>query len=149
MRIYHYLIATCLGSGFFPVAPGTVGSVVGVVIFWFLPVRPDLQLFLIVLFFLLGAWSAGKVEREKGEDPGLVNVDELVGQWITLLLIAHRWQLYLAGFFLFRLFDIWKPFPVRQMEKVRGGWGIMLDDVVAGVYGLLILQLIAQTGVLP
>ncbi len=149
MRIYHYLIATCLGTGFIPIAPGTMGSIVALAVFWFLPVHFGLQMGLIIVFFFLGVWSSGQVEKEKGNDPGLVNIDEVVGQWITLLMVGHHWLLYLIGFGLFRLFDIWKPFPIDRTQKIRGGWGIMVDDVLAGIYALIVIKIIVTAGVLP
>jgi phosphatidylglycerophosphatase A len=91
--------------------------------------------------FALGVWAAGRAEEFFGRvDPGQVVIDEVVGQMVTLL--AHpraSWTWLLAGFLLFRVFDVIKPFPARRAEHIHGGWGIMLDDVVAGVYGLLVL----------
>ncbi len=147
MRFYHYIIATVFGSGFSPIAPGTVGSIAGALIFWFIPLNFILQIFLALLFFFAGVWSSSFVEREKGKDPGLVNIDEVVGQWIALLLIPHRWPLYLAAFVLFRLFDIWKPWPIDRLQDLKSGWGIMIDDVLAGIYALIILQFLIYTGV--
>lgn len=88
-----------------------------------------------------GIWASGVVARECGlKDPQLVVVDEVLGTWLTLAGATHiNWLSLALGFGLFRLFDIWKPFPVRQTEKLPGGAGIVLDDMVAGVYGALVL----------
>jgi len=95
------------------------------------------------LLALPAVWSAGVAARDAGvEDPGFVVVDEVLGQWITLAgAAAYNWKSYLAAFALFRLFDIWKPFPVRQLEALPGGLGINADDAMAGLYAALVLFL--------
>jgi phosphatidylglycerophosphatase A len=92
----------------------------------------------------LGVWAAGEAEEFFGRtDPGQVVVDEVVGQMLTFLLLPHAtWKWLVGGFLLFRAFDIVKPFPARQAERIPRGWGIMLDDVVAGLYGLAVLAVI-------
>lgn len=143
-------IATVAGAGYFPVAPGTIGSTVGVGIaagFEVLPFahawREALLGLTAGLIFFLGVWAAGESEKFFGRvDPRHVVIDEVVGQMITFLLVSHlSWKLLLAGFGLFRLVDVTKPFPARRAERLPGGWGIMVDDVVAGAYsmGMLVL----------
>lgn len=138
-------VATVAGVGYFPVLPGTVGSIVGVGIVAALDAIPfattgrDITLILAaMLIFLVGVWAAGQSEKIFGRtDPSLVVIDEVVGQMVTFLLVPHAsWKLLLAGLGLFRFFDIIKPFPVGRAERLPGGWGIMLDDVLAGVYAL-------------
>lgn len=138
------MIATTAGTGYFPIAPGTVGSAVAVVVLWFIyPIHQWLLIGLFVLFYLVGIWASGVTARlYNAKDPGLVNWDEFLGQWIALFALPHIWWVYAAGFFLFRLFDIWKPAPVSTAERLKSGTGIMTDDVVAGVYANLVLQLI-------
>jgi len=141
-------IATGLGSGYFPVAPGTAGSAVGlalVIAFRQAPLEP-LRLAVCLtaftgLLFVLGVWSAGKAEKVFGRvDPGQVVIDEVAGQIITFVATPRiTWIGLIAGFILFRAFDIVKPFPARRAERFSGGWGIMLDDVVAGLYSLIVL----------
>ena len=99
---------------------------------------------LIILFTLLGAWSSTVAERYWGEDPSRVVIDEVVGQWITLLAVpaVFSWWHVLAAFVLFRFFDIVKPLGVRKMENFKSGWGIMADDILAGCYGAIILYLV-------
>ncbi len=94
--------------------------------------------------FALGVWAAGEAEKFFGRtDPGQVVVDEVVGQMLTFLLLPHAtWKWLVGGFLLFRAFDIVKPFPARQAERIPRGWGIMLDDVVAGLYSLAVLAVI-------
>jgi len=94
------------------------------------------------LLFAVGVWAAGEAEKFFGRtDPGAVVIDEVVGQMITFLLLPHAtWKWLLAGFVLFRVFDVIKPFPARQAEQLPRGWGIMIDDVAAGLYGLGVLS---------
>lgn len=138
------LLATVGGAGYLPVAPGTWGSAAGVLLvaavrMGGVPVRLEIAALLVVL--AIGVWSAGVTGRLMGdEDPGPVVIDEVVGQWITLLWLPLTWQTVLLGFLLFRVFDIVKPFPARQCEQLPGGWGVMFDDVMAGIYGQLVLR---------
>lgn len=144
-------IATVGGAGYFPIAPGTAGSLVGVAVvagLGQLPLDRTTAIAVLavasVVFFALGVWAAGEAEKFFDRtDPGQVVVDEVVGQMMTFLLLPHAtWKWLLGGFLLFRAFDIVKPFPARQAERFPRGWGIMLDDVVAGVYGLSVLAVI-------
>jgi phosphatidylglycerophosphatase A len=135
-------IATAAGLGFAPVAPGTVGAAAGVV--YHLATRhwsPGLQVLGLVLLSLMGVWAAGLAAQAAGrEDPSHVVVDEVAGQAVTLAFFDLGAVGLLIGFGLFRLFDIAKPFPIRRFERLPRGWGIMADDIVAGVYGWLSLK---------
>jgi phosphatidylglycerophosphatase A len=141
-------IATVGGAGYFPVAPGTAGSAVGValqVALAQLPLGRDAAIVVLAAAFFailaVGAWAAGKAEDYFGrKDPGQVVVDEVAGQMLTYLLLPHpTWKGLLGGFLIFRALDIIKPYPARQAERIPRGWGIMLDDVVAGLYGMALL----------
>jgi phosphatidylglycerophosphatase A len=131
--------------GYAPKGPGTAGSLGAILIAWLLHeyanVGPLSFAALGVVLAIPGIWAAGVVAKELGrEDPQIVVVDEVVGQWITLAGATHlNWKSWLAAFALFRLFDIWKPAPVRQLERLPGGWGIVADDAMAGVYAALVL----------
>jgi phosphatidylglycerophosphatase A len=138
-------IATCAGAGYFPIAPGTAGALVGVALVAAAARLPLGHRALVALvggtalaLCALGVWAAGRAEKHFGcVDPSQVVLDEVVGQMLTLLLRpAGSWKWLLAGFLLFRFFDVLKPFPARRAEHAPAGWGIMLDDVVAGLYGL-------------
>ena len=143
MRKLAVLLATFFGAGYSPVAPGTAGSLAAIAIAFFLRLPPWQYAVLAALLFLPAVWAADVTARTlHKKDPGLVVVDEVIGQWIALAgAPALTWQTYLAAFLLFRLFDIWKPPPVRQLESLPGGWGINADDVMAGVYAALVLWL--------
>ena len=142
-----FLLATWFGCGRSPFAPGTAGSLAAVVIAYALHRYAGFEgwqfLVLAALLFFPAVWSAGVVARaSKIEDPGLVVVDEVLGQWIAVAAARpFHWLDYLAAFALFRLFDIWKPPPVRQLESLPGGWGINADDAMAGIYAALVILL--------
>ena len=138
------LIATGFYSGYLPKAPGTWGSLVGLLLFFLLHTL-SLEVYLAVVagIFVLGTFAAGEAEKIMDrKDPGLVVIDEIVGMLITMIAIPATPLAMGLGFILFRIFDIWKPFPIRLIDqRFHGGLGIMLDDVVAGIYSLIILQL--------
>jgi phosphatidylglycerophosphatase A len=144
MDRFFLFIATGAYSGFLPKAPGTWGSAVGVLL-WLLIGRLDLLpfLFIIAMLFLVGVFSAGAAEKilDRGDPPQVV-VDEIVGQLIALIAVPLQPGPVVLSFLLFRFFDILKPFPIGWIDRhLHGGLGIMLDDIVAGLYTLLILQL--------
>ena len=137
------LVATGLGSGYAPVAPGTAGSLVGLLLFLPLAGRSwPTQLAAVLVVTVIGALAGGRVASSLGrKDPGLVVVDEVAGQWITFLALPLTPVIAVAGFLLFRVMDIVKPWPARDLERLPGGWGIMADDVAAGIYAQLFLRL--------
>jgi len=140
-------IASGFGVGLAPVAAGTFGSLAALLPWWLwlrhLPTWPYLGV--VALAFLIGIWAGGWVIRRTGiEDPGAVVWDEFLGQWLALWLLPAGWPWILAGFALFRLFDIWKPWPVRWADqRLHGGFGAMADDALAGLYACGVLQLAA------
>jgi phosphatidylglycerophosphatase A len=136
-----FAIATWFGCGYFPVGPGTVGSLAALGIAYLLHWSPLYFGALAVLLTPPGIWAASIVERSsKIKDPGIVVVDEVLGQWITLAGASSlNWRSWLAALALFRLFDIWKPPPVRRLEGLPSGAGIVADDLMAGLYGALVL----------
>ncbi len=142
MRFLAQAVATGLFVGYVPLAPGTAGSLLGALLYHLVPGSETWVLAPVVLaLFGLGVWAAHRTEKETGErDNPIIVIDEIVGVLVTLAFIEKRVIWLAIGFLLFRLFDILKPPPVRQAERISGGWGVMLDDVVAGVYGALSLQ---------
>jgi len=137
------LVATGLGSGYSPVAPGTAGSLVGLLLFLPLAGRAFwIQLAAVVAVTILGVLAGGRLATTLGaKDPGVVVVDEVAGQWITFLALPMTPVIAVAGFLLFRVMDIVKPWPARALERLPGGLGIMADDVAAGIYAHLLLRL--------
>jgi phosphatidylglycerophosphatase A len=135
--------ATFLGAGHFPVAPGTFASLLAALVHAFLLVRLPLagRIAIIAGTFLLGVAASSAAARSFGlKDPRPVVIDEVVGQWAALLLAPASWIPLLAGFLLFRLFDILKPLGIRKIESLPSGWGIMADDMAAGLVSLALLQ---------
>jgi phosphatidylglycerophosphatase A len=145
MNYFILLLATGFGVGYFPLAPGTAGTLVGIPIYYFLSDIPS-PLYEITLmgFFFLSVWISENAEAffGKKDDPRIV-IDEVMGFLITMLWLPKTILFIILGFFLFRFFDILKPFPIRQWErKIKGGFGVVLDDVMAGIYANIILHLI-------
>jgi len=141
-------IGTSFGAGYLPVAPGTFGALVGVLLYYclhfFIPESLNsILLILIVIFTLLGTWACQIVLKEWGHDPSKIVLDETIGVWITLLFIPYNhWYIWLA-FGLFRLFDIWKPLGIKAIdEKMKSTFSVMLDDIIAGIYAAIVLQAI-------
>ena len=139
------VIATWFGCGYLPKAPGTAGSLAALAMAWLLNRYTGLQwgsfAFLAMLLLPFAVWAAHIAAQFTGlKDPQIVVVDEVVGQWIALAgAFTLNWKSWLAAFVLFRLFDVWKPFPVRRLERLPGGVGIVADDAMAGVYSALVL----------
>jgi phosphatidylglycerophosphatase A len=139
--------------GFAPVAPGTVGAAAAIPFFLLLrwAGSPWLEVAVCAAIVVAGAWSARLTEQALGvEDPGPVVIDEVVGMLVSLLFLPGTWQVILAAFIAFRVFDIVKPWPAGRLEHVPGGWGVMADDVMAGVYANLAVHLLiwARPGLL-
>jgi phosphatidylglycerophosphatase A len=138
-------IATVAYSGYFPIAPGTVGSLAGLVAYllvWWTQ-SYVIEVGLIVLLFAAGVWAGTTAERYFGGiDPGPVVIDEVVGMLITLAFIPVGMSGAIAGFVLFRIFDVIKPFPAGRLERLHGGFGVMADDAMAAVYANISLRVV-------
>ena len=144
MRAFGLFVATAGYVGYFPIAPGTAGSAAGLVLL--ATVRffagPELELGFLVGVVALGLWASDVGERYAArEDPGFVVVDEVAGMLLTMLWLPLTWVTALVGFLAFRFFDIVKPFPVRNAERLQGGIGIMADDLIAAVYAAVTVRL--------
>jgi phosphatidylglycerophosphatase A len=143
MTSFAVLLATAGGVGRVPIAPGTAGSVVGLALYLTVMNAPEAwQVLLCVSVIVGGTWASGVAARHFGsKDPGAVVIDEVAGQLVTLLLIPVSTGGAVAGFFIFRLFDIIKPWPANRLESLPGGLGVMADDLMAAVYGNLVLRI--------
>lgn len=139
------VLASAGYAGYFPVAPGTVGSLVGLVAWAALRAAGGgvvAEVAIAAGLLVVGAWAATVAERALGvTDPGPVVIDEVLGMCVTLIAAPATVAAALVGFLLFRIFDIVKPPPARQLERAHGGWGIMLDDLAAGLYAWAVLAL--------
>ncbi len=140
-------IERLIGSGFYtgyiPLASGTFGSLVALLIYW-IPGFENLLIMsiAIILFAAYGIYVGNKFDKKYGKDPAECTVDELVGQWISLLFVPKTVILSVVVFFIWRFFDIVKPYPARKLEYLPGGLGIMIDDVVSGFYSLIVIHLV-------
>ena len=149
MALIHRLISTCLGIGYTPKGGGTIAAAVCCIAWYFAWAGGNehfkvmaLQFGITVVLFVLGVWSANKVEPEWGEDSYRVVIDEMAGMCLTLCFVPVRWQYMAVGLLLFRFFDIAKPLGIRKMERLSSGWGVMMDDMLAGAYANLLLQIV-------
>lgn len=145
MKFVSKAISTFLGIGLFPLAPGTLASIITVFIYkyglykWNWPI----MLLLFLLIYILGVIASSKYVSVSGvDDPSEVVIDEVLGQLIALFMLQPSWILVLSAFFLFRFFDIIKPLYIKKAENYSKGWGIMLDDIMAGIYASIIINVV-------
>ena len=142
MKYFYFWIATFLGVGKLPKAPGTWASLVAALFFYPLIEYPETLGAVLVGIFFIGVLACDRYAKElKDPDPSSAVIDEVLGMGIALLGIPSDWPYVVMAIVLFRLFDIWKPFPIRRLEKLPWGWGIMVDDLMAGLYARLWLQI--------
>ncbi len=139
-------ISSVGGLGFAPIAPGTFGSAAGILIYWLTRHwSTSAQFMIIAVVTVVGTWAATETAKHVGrEDPGQVVIDEVAGQLVTLALTGAGLTATIVGFFLFRILDIIKPYPANRFERLHGGVGIMADDLMAGVYGCVLLHLMMR-----
>lgn len=144
------LLATWFGAGYLPKAPGTWGSLGALPFAWLIVDRGGVLALsiAIIIVFIAGIWASKDfMARTGAHDPGAIVIDEVAGQWIVLLAVPLDPVAYFIAFVLFRLFDIFKPWPISWADRrIEGAWGVMLDDVLAGLFGLAILQLLLLYG---
>ena len=121
-------------------ASGTVGSFVTLIALWLIPFTTLALLVTLAIVTLVGIWAGSRVERAiDAKDPGIIVIDEVAGMLVSVLFVPRTIPVLVTAFLLFRLFDIWKPFPARQLQELHGGLGVMLDDLIAGVYALALI----------
>jgi phosphatidylglycerophosphatase A len=143
INFFEKFIGSAFYTGYFPVASGTVGSLAAIIIY----LIPGFEKLIIIIpttiaFMLYGIYVGTKFEAEYGKDPAQCTVDEVVGTWISLIALPKTTWIITAAFFLWRILDIVKPSPARNLEKLDGGLGIMIDDVISGIYTLIIMHLV-------
>jgi phosphatidylglycerophosphatase A len=145
MKLAARIYSTFFGLGFVPLAPGTAASLAAAALYKYFMIHWPWHLFIIFIVgvSLTGALAATSYSRELGrKDPRRIVVDEAAGQWLTLVLTPADWVPLAAGLVLFRFFDVLKPFPIHKLEKLPAGWGIMVDDLAAGVYAWIVLRVV-------
>jgi phosphatidylglycerophosphatase A len=144
MNRFFLFFATGFGIGYSPIAPGTLGTLIAIPVYYFLSnITSPIYEITLIGFFFLSVWISENAERFFGKkDDQRIVIDEILGFLITMLWVPKTIHFILIGFFLFRFFDILKPFPIRRLERrLKRGWGVVLDDVLAGVYANIILQI--------
>jgi phosphatidylglycerophosphatase A len=142
-RLAALLVASVGGLGYIAVAPGTFGSAAGLALWAVIPSSTLTQLMTMAGLFVIGSWSSGAAEKHFGRtDPSQVVIDEVLGMLITLFMNPVAWPGASAGFVLFRLFDVVKPFPANRLERLPGGVGVMADDAMAAIYANLTLRIL-------
>lgn len=136
-------LALGAGSGLAPVAPGTAGTIAAIPLLWIMPDSVPAYLLVLLIMFVVGIWVCESCTQYLGvHDHSAIVWDEWVGYLITMIAVPRQWQYALLGFALFRLFDVWKPWPIRVLDqKVHGGLGIMIDDVLAACFAAVVVQL--------
>ena len=143
INFFEKLIGSGFYTGYIPFASGTFGSLVALLIYWIPGFENPLVMYLVIILVgVFGIYVGNKFEKVYGKDPAECTVDEMVGQWISLLFVPKTIVLSAIIFFMWRFFDIVKPFPARRLEDLPGGLGIMIDDVISGFYSLIIIHLI-------
>lgn len=141
MRSPYFWIATFFGIGKIPWAPGTFASLAAMFLFFPLVDKPILMAGILVGVYFLGVFACTRLEKETGDiDPSYDVIDEVLGMGVAMLAIPKEWYYVVMALILFRLFDIWKPFPIRKLEKLPGGWGVMTDDLLAGIIARVWIQ---------
>ncbi len=144
MKTGSRILATFFGIGFFPLAPGTLTSLIVVILYKFFLHSLSWPVYLLIFLglFFVGVFVATEYSSELGKkDPRKIVIDEASGQLLVLFQLPTSWFLLLLGFFLFRIFDIIKPYPIRKIENLKKGWGIMTDDILAALYAIIIVRL--------
>lgn len=137
---FDRMVSTFFFTGHFPVAPATFTSLITIVIWYFLPPLPvAATIGLLCLLAVVGTWAANRSEQHYGHDAKPIVIDEVLGMWLTVAFLGHGFWLGVIGFVLFRILDVVKPPPAYQLQSLRGGYGIMADDVMAGIYGNVLL----------
>jgi len=141
LNLITKIIGSGFGSGYFPFASGTAGSFVALLIWIALPeMTAPVQIALIIITFSIGIPICTAMEKRYGEDPKQAVWDEFVGQWVALFLLPKTIPILIASFLIFRALDVWKPFPANDSQKLPGGWGIMVDDLIVGIDTAVILH---------
>ncbi len=155
----HRIISTGLGAGYSPIAPGTAGSIVGAILFYAFNLALNSynlstwwilsgNILLIAILYIAGLLAIQKTHKEWNHDDNRIVIDEIIGIGITILATPLSWQIYVAAFVLFRVFDIWKPLFIRKLDNIKSDNGVLLDDVLAGIYANIVLQILIYFNVL-
>ncbi len=145
MRRLAILLGTFFYTGFFPFAPGTFSSFVVLLALYFIDISDAVIIIGIsIILFFTGVFVSFILEKEWGKDPSKIVIDEAVGMLLSIVFLPKTYLIWGIAFLIFRLFDIIKPYPIRSIEKLKGGWGVMSDDVLAGIYTSILMNIIVR-----
>ena len=147
MKKIAEVIATAFYVGYAPVVPATFGAALGAVVFWFLMPRSiATQSLVTVAVIFLAIVTSGKAEEKYGTDGRRIVIDEVAGMFVSLCFLPRSLPVFLAAFVVFRVFDILKPFPANRLQRLPGGWGVVADDVFAGIYTNVLMRILLASG---
>jgi len=143
LSLIEKIIGSGLLTGFSPFASGTVASFLALLFYLFVPgfSNPTLMMLLISFLLLIGVKLAVKFETIYGNDPKQFTLDEFIGSWISFLFLPKKLWIVIPAFLIWRMMDIYKPFPIKNLEKYKNGWGVILDDVLAGLFSFFVIQI--------
>jgi len=146
---FSTLLASLFGIGFIPFMPGTFGSLAAFGIYMLIPASfwfygQYIVMGLLLVLSLAAVFISRAAEKILGEDAGSIVIDELLGYFVATLFLPHNWLIGLYAFILFRVFDIAKPFPIYRSQRISGGWGVVIDDLIAGLYANLLIQILIR-----
>ena len=142
MKHFYFWVSTFLGIGKIPFAPGTWASIAAAALFYFMVDFHEAMAGVLVAVYFLGVFTCTQYAKDLGQvDPSSAVIDEVLGMGVAMFAVPKQWTFVVMALVLFRIFDIWKPYPIRKIENLPGGWGIMTDDLVAGLYARLWIQI--------
>jgi len=142
MKSLAKIVATVVYVGYAPIAPGTAASAAAAILLWLIPgMEPVTSITIVLVLIVVGIWASSQAEHIYGHDASKIVIDEFAGYFLAVLLLPKTWLLLLLGFFIFRFFDIFKPYPLRRAERLKGGFGVMADDLMAGIYTNILLRI--------
>ncbi|MDD3049630.1 MAG: phosphatidylglycerophosphatase A [Candidatus Cloacimonetes bacterium] len=150
---FSVILSTFFGIGFFPKAPGTFATLIALILYWFLsPMLTDLNIYAIlassIVLFVFFSIVASYAERILGKDPGCIVIDEVFGYFLSVIFLPRNITIAIAAFIIFRLLDIFKPFPINKSQELKDGWGVMVDDVIAGMFTFVIIKIVLELNII-
>jgi phosphatidylglycerophosphatase A len=147
MKKIAEIIATTFYVGYAPIVPATFGAAFGAIVFWFfVPFSFVTQFLVTVVLIVTAVITSGEAEKKYGKDARCIVIDEVAGMFVSLCFLPRSAMVFLAAFVAFRVFDVLKPFPVNRLQKLPGGWGVVADDVFAGIYTNVLIRILIAAG---
>jgi len=150
---FSVILSTFFGIGFFPKAPGTFATFIALILYWFLsPVLTELGIYTVlassIILFIFFSIVTSYAEKILGKDAGCIVIDELFGYFLSVIFLPINIVIAIAAFIIFRLLDIFKPFPINKSQELKDGWGVMIDDVIAGLFTFVIIKVVLELNII-